>query len=379
MHKWAVGVFACQAAAACYYPDGSNAAKDYKYEPCGNSTTTYSSCCYFGEGDKCLANGLCNQPGKWDYRASCQNKDWSNCPEVCMDSESGTWFPLTTCGKNKYCCPPADGSDCCDSGAQIYTLQAPDPSSKTKSSSATSTFQSVIRTTIIQTSTPGADRGDSSVKSLTPAIVGGTVGGVTFFGFLFLGVFCVYKRRDRPAKPHITMIPNKKDDGPSDKVNATVQVVPQIQIGVAEAEGTEGNRYTETEGRPVNIPRPPLAYPEDDGMPQPADVTLPQQPYPENDGMPRAGRPDVHGLRSHPVRANTSTEADSNPILHADSNSILHADSNPILHADSNPILQADSNPILQADSNPINEAPDDAWVRPRNTAVPKNTAHELP
>ena len=81
-----LGALFGRVSATCYYPNGINAAKDYKYEPCGNSTTTYSTCCYFGEGDKCLANGLCNQPGKYDYRAACQNKDWSNCPEVCMDS-----------------------------------------------------------------------------------------------------------------------------------------------------------------------------------------------------------------------------------------------------------------------------------------------------
>lgn len=230
----------------------------------------------------------------------------------------------------------------------------------------------MIRTTIIQTPTSTANRGDSSVKkSSTPAIVGGTVGGVSFIGFLFLGVFCVYKRRDRPSTPHATAAtPEKKDDASSGKGNATVEVLPQI--GAAEAEGTEGNRYTEVDSRAVNGTRPRLAYPEDDEMPQPADVTLLQQPYPENDNMPRAGRPG-HGLRGQAMRraGNASTEADSNPILHADSNAILHADSNPIFHAD--------SNPILQADSNPINEAPDDAWVRPRMTTVPKSAPQELP
>ncbi|SPJ70965.1 uncharacterized protein FTOL_00693 [Fusarium torulosum] len=377
MRKWMLlTVFATRAIATCFYPDGSNAAKDYKYEPCGNSTTTYSTCCYFGEGDKCLANGLCNQPGKWDYRAACQNKDWSNCPEVCMDTDSGTWFALQTCGKNKYCCPPADGSDCCDSGAVIYTLEAPNPSSsKTKTADATSTLQSVVRTTIVQTATPTSNPRDSTVKSSTPAIVGGTVGGVSFIGFLFLGVFCVYKRRDRPTVPHyaVAALSEKKDDASSGKDNAAVQITPQT--GPAEAEGTEGNRYTEVDSQAVNITPPQLAYPEDDGMPRPMDVTLPQRPYPENDTMPRPNR--QHALMRGTV-GNYSTEADSNPILHADSNPILHADSNPILHADSNPILHADSNPILQADSNPIHEAPNDNGVRLRDTAPARTPAHEL-
>ncbi|KAF5680019.1 hypothetical protein FHETE_561 [Fusarium heterosporum] len=358
--------------ATCFYPDGSNAAKDYKYEPCGNSTTTFSTCCYFGEGDECLANGLCSQPGKWDYRAACQNKDWSNCPEVCMDTDSGTWFAMQTCGENKYCCPPANGSDCCDSGAVVYTLEAPNPSSsKAKTTGATSTFQSVIRTTIIQTPTSTNDPGKGNVKSSTPAIVGGTVGGVSFIGFLFLGVFCVHKRRGRPNVSHtatVALVDNKNDES-SGKDNATVQITPQT--GVAEAVGTEGNRYTEVDSRAVNATASQLAYPEDDGMPRPVDVIFPQRPYPEHDHMPR----DVQSYQQqHTLMvagAINSTEADSNPIL--------HAASNPILHADSNPILQADSNPILQADSVPIHEAPDDNGVRIKSAIPVKDPSQELP
>lgn len=258
----------------------------------------------------------------------------------------------------------------------VYTLKAPNPtSSKTKTASATSTLQSVVRTTIVQTATPTSDPRDSTVKSSTPAIVGGTVGGVSFIGFLFLGVFCVYKRRDRPTVPNsaVAALGEKKDDASSGKDNAAVQIIPQT--GPAEAEGTEGNRYTEVDSRAVNITPPQLAYPEDDGMPQPMDVTLPQRPYPENDSMPGPDR--QHAMRRGIV-GNYSTEADSNPILHADSNPILHADSNPILQADSNPILQADSNPILQADSNPIHEAPNDNGVRLRDMAPARPPAHEL-
>lgn len=83
-----VALLVSSVSAACFYPDGSNANSDYNYQPCGDSNTTFSTCCYFGEGDRCLQNGLCNNPGKHDYRAACQNKDWSNCPQVCMDSKS---------------------------------------------------------------------------------------------------------------------------------------------------------------------------------------------------------------------------------------------------------------------------------------------------
>ncbi|KAM0544332.1 hypothetical protein ACHAPJ_011868 [Fusarium lateritium] len=181
-----------------------------------------------------------------------------------MDSESGTWYPLQKCGSNKYCCPPADGSDCCDSGSKVYTLAAPKPSDDSETATtgapdATSSgFQSVIRTTIIQSSTATGDpKKDNSVKSSNPVpkIVGGTVGGVSFIGFLFIGVFCVFKRRDKPARNNIIVTTHDTNSsGSNDKDNATVQVLPQI--GIAEAEGTEGNVYTEVDSRPVNVTRP---------------------------------------------------------------------------------------------------------------------------
>lgn len=80
-----LGLAASVSASNCYYPDGSRAT-DYDYEPCSNNG--FSTCCYFGEGDKCLANGLCSNPGKYDYyRAACANADWDNCPRACMDGE----------------------------------------------------------------------------------------------------------------------------------------------------------------------------------------------------------------------------------------------------------------------------------------------------
>lgn len=89
MRAWVLLVTLATSAFAsnCYYPDG-NKADDYDYQPCGSSITTFSTCCYFGEGDVCLENGLCKVPNKYDYyRAACANKDWSGCPEVCMDGK----------------------------------------------------------------------------------------------------------------------------------------------------------------------------------------------------------------------------------------------------------------------------------------------------
>ncbi|KAI8711974.1 hypothetical protein NCS52_01462500 [Fusarium sp. LHS14.1] len=271
MNKWLLVVsLAASASATCYYPDGSNAAKDYKYEPCGNSTTTYSTCCYFGEGDKCLANGLCNQPDRFDYRAACQNKDWSNCPEVCMDTDSGTWFALQECGKNKYCCPPADGSDCCKSGAIVYTLAAPSPDGDSDSSSssnsesesgtaaagaadATQTGSSTAETS----STSSNDKGGAPIG----AIVGGVVGGIAVIAILAVGGFCFFRRRGKKpvASPEGTVVveggAGSSGSNSSDISKEKAAAYKQPQSGVAEVEGTAGNVYTEADSMAISKAR----------------------------------------------------------------------------------------------------------------------------
>lgn len=70
----------------CYYPEG-NKATDYDFEPCGGENTTFASCCYFGEGDICLGNGLCSYVGHYDYRAACQDKSWEKCQNPCPSGE----------------------------------------------------------------------------------------------------------------------------------------------------------------------------------------------------------------------------------------------------------------------------------------------------
>ncbi|KAI8650223.1 hypothetical protein NCS56_01474900 [Fusarium sp. Ph1] len=271
MNKWLlVASLAASASATCYYPDGSNAAKDYKYEPCGNSTTTYSTCCYFGEGDKCLANGLCNQPDRFDYRAACQNKDWSNCPEVCMDTDSGTWFALQECGKNKYCCPPADGSDCCKSGAVIYTLAAPSPDSDSDTSSDSNSESEsgtaaagAADATRTGSSTAETSSSSSDDKRGAPigAIVGGVVGGVAVIAILAVGGFCFFRRRGKKpaASPEGTVAvgdgAGSSGSNSSDISKEKAATYKQPELGVAEVEGTAGNVYTEADSTAISKAR----------------------------------------------------------------------------------------------------------------------------
>ncbi|KAM6505706.1 hypothetical protein FSOLCH5_013879 [Fusarium solani] len=271
MNKWLlVASLAASASATCYYPDGSNAAKDYKYEPCGNSTTTYSTCCYFGEGDKCLANGLCNQPDRFDYRAACQNKDWSNCPEICMDTDSGTWFALQECDKNKYCCPPADGSDCCKSGAVIYTLAAPIPDSDSDTSSDSNseaesgtTAAGAADATRTGSSTAETSSSSSDDKGGAPigAIVGGVVGGIAVIAILAVGGFCFFRRRGKKpaASPEGTAIveggAGSSASNSSDISKEKAAAYKQPQSGVAEVEGTAGNVYTEADSTAISKAR----------------------------------------------------------------------------------------------------------------------------
>ncbi|KAJ4317446.1 hypothetical protein N0V84_007354 [Fusarium piperis] len=275
MNKWLlVTSLAASASATCYYPDGSNAAKDYKYEPCGNSTTTYSTCCYFGEGDKCLPNGLCNQPDRFDYRAACQNKDWSNCPEICMDTDSGTWYALQECGKNKYCCPPADGSDCCKSGAVITTLAAPSPggdtdtdadtnsesSSESESGTAAAGAADATRTgssAAATSSSPSDDKGGAPIG----AIVGGVVGGIAVIAILAVVGFFFFRRRGKkPAtSPEGTVVveggAGSSASNSSDISKEKAAAYKQPQSGVAEVEGTAGNVYTEADSTAISKAR----------------------------------------------------------------------------------------------------------------------------
>lgn len=270
-----LGLVASSVSAACYYPDGSDANRDYNYQPCGDSNTTYSTCCYFGEGDRCLQNGLCNNPGKHDYRAACQNKDWANCPQVCMDSElasrpfffltnrtlltcsflplaaeTGTWLPLEECGTNEYCCPPSQGEGCCSNGAQILTLDAPEPSAKSDAPTTTASDggDDPLRTTIIMTVGP-ASTGDSgrSEKNSVPvgAIAGGTVGGVTFVGVLVLAPVCFIRRRKRRSKASLESETGTGDS--DDKKDPQVQSVDQP--AVAEAEGSQGKKFLEADSK----------------------------------------------------------------------------------------------------------------------------------
>ncbi|KAM6511845.1 hypothetical protein FALCPG4_016838 [Fusarium falciforme] len=277
MNKWLlVASLAVSASATCYYPDGSNAAKDYKYEPCGNSTTTYSTCCYFGEGDKCLANGLCNQPDRFDYRAACQNKDWSNCPEVCMDTDSGTWFALQECGKNKYCCPPADGSDCCKSGAVIYTLAAPSPdgdsdtssdsnsnsNSESESESGTAAADATDATrTGSSTAETSSSSSDDKGGAPIGAIVGGVVGGIAVIAILAVGGFCFFRRRGKKpaASPEGTVVveggAGSSASNSSEISKEKAAAYKQPQSGVAEVEGTAGNVYTEADSTAISKAR----------------------------------------------------------------------------------------------------------------------------
>ncbi|KAM0426021.1 hypothetical protein ACHAPT_008652 [Fusarium lateritium] len=269
MNKWLlVASFAASASATCYYPDGSNAAKDYKYEPCGNTTTTYSTCCYFGEGDKCLPNGLCNQPDRWDYRAACQNKDWSNCPEICMDNDSGTWYALQECGKNKYCCPPADGSDCCKSGAVITTLAAPKPDGDSDDDSADESGTTAAGgaaatgTRSSDTTTSSSAANDKDGGAPVGAIVGGVVGGIAVIALVLLAGFCFFKRRrgKQPVtSPEGTVVAEggagSNASNGSDIGKEKAAVCKQPQSGVAEVEGTAGNVYTEADSTAISKAR----------------------------------------------------------------------------------------------------------------------------
>ncbi|KAH8674933.1 hypothetical protein BGZ61DRAFT_458054 [Ilyonectria robusta] len=239
-------------ASSCYYPDG-NKADDYDYQPCGSSVTTFSTCCYFGEGDVCLENGLCKVPNKYDYyRAACANKDWSGCPEVCMDEDPDNWLAVEKCGENKYCCP-SSGSSCCTNGAKIYTLNATNPRASGSSATASSGSDSTsTASSSSQTTTSEASSGRR--KPPVGIIVGTLVGGTALIIFCAVCWGCYFRRRSGPLPPGATaripagmVLPDRKprDRGGDDRRSP---VGPQVIL--AEVEGA-GKVLTSVELKPV--------------------------------------------------------------------------------------------------------------------------------
>ncbi|KAI5462862.1 hypothetical protein BGZ63DRAFT_175255 [Mariannaea sp. PMI_226] len=246
----------------CYYPDGSRTT-DYDYQPCGNSN--YATCCYFGEGDRCLPNGLCSNPGQYDYyRAACANKDWSNCPHACMDEDPNNWLGLTKCGENKYCCP-SGGAECCTNGAKVYTLEVSN-STDTNSGNSTQTDPDSSSSSGQPTNTQTSSSNSSSKSSRVPVgpIVGGVVGGVFFIGFVIFG-FVFFRRRGK--KPASLLLPPAQappppppaasvkagTSGSSRAVNpfGTDKFEPTVLTSLAEVEGSHSEVWNETDGTPV--------------------------------------------------------------------------------------------------------------------------------
>ncbi|KAH6970842.1 hypothetical protein BKA56DRAFT_128128 [Ilyonectria sp. MPI-CAGE-AT-0026] len=254
MRTWVLLVALATSAFAsnCYYPDG-NKADDYDYQPCGSSVTTYSTCCYFGEGDVCLENGLCKVPNKYDYyRAACANKDWSGCPEVCMDEDPDNWLAVEKCGENKYCCP-SGGSSCCTNGAKIYSLNATNPRASGSSATASSGSDSAsTASSSSQTTTSEASSGRRPAP--VGVIVGALVGGTALIVCCAVFYGCFFVRRNGQLPPGATaripagmVIPDRKprDRGSDDRRSP---VGPQESL--AEVEGV-GKVLTSIESKPV--------------------------------------------------------------------------------------------------------------------------------
>ncbi|KAJ3533982.1 hypothetical protein NM208_g7744 [Fusarium decemcellulare] len=263
MRKWVlVAAIAGSAAATCYYPDGTDATASFNYRPCGDTNTTYSTCCAFDWGDECLPNGLCHWRGYSDYRAACQNKDWTNCPDVCLGRKSGTWLTLKKCGVNEYCCPSSQDADCCDDGSRTYSLEVPDLKSKSletqipseiTSDTMSSEFPTLISKTIAHTSdTTTEPISDGSDKAPVPAgaIIGGVIGGVAVIGILVLGGVYLFK-----MSPNTTGIVTDIGGSNGPIAGTREQAEPIVGVeqhpGLAMAEGSAPNVYVEADSRPI--------------------------------------------------------------------------------------------------------------------------------
>ncbi|KAF5022196.1 hypothetical protein F66182_5783 [Fusarium sp. NRRL 66182] len=201
----------------------------------------------------------------WTVSSPWFNREWGSTDT--KEADSGTWFALQKCGTNKYCCPPANGADCCENGSKVYTLAAPEASAEAETETNTDTeiepdatdaagsgLQSAIRTTS-EAASAATDHvnTDGPEKSSPPigAIVGGVVGGVAVLGLLFLGACCVFRRRRRRSVPYSNRAVT--DDTNTDRSNfgndkTEVQILPRG--------GVAGNKRTEDDSLVFNVARP---------------------------------------------------------------------------------------------------------------------------
>ncbi|KPM44864.1 hypothetical protein AK830_g1760 [Neonectria ditissima] len=338
------------AASECYYADGSRPT-DYDYQPCGDTKTTFSTCCYFGEGDVCLENGLCSQPDKHEYyRAACANKDWSNCPHVCMDEDSNNWLAVEKCGENNTASSDAESSSTAASGGK------PAP---------------------------------------VGAIAGGVVGGVAVIGFLFVG-FCCFKRRGK-KKAAATPLDGNGASGQGNGSNGSSQQLNQSSPGevegglgkpgnggagfyekkgyytqttpvsghgvqhsrqqrLMEMEGSAGKVFTEADSKPITSAGAQGSAYSGETMPSPAAQT--QQSH--NSRKPQHGTAEVEGSSGTVFR-----EADSKPVT---STSAAHGEGDheqrlpsPVPHHQSQQgvteVEGSSAKVFTEADSSPIPDA----------------------
>lgn len=85
---------ACQVAATCYNPDGSEI-KDPAYQACNQFLGAFSPCCGTNHTgvvapDTCQTNGLCQNNGDSVYwRQGCTDKTWKSpfCLHLCTDPQ----------------------------------------------------------------------------------------------------------------------------------------------------------------------------------------------------------------------------------------------------------------------------------------------------
>ncbi|OBS17675.1 hypothetical protein FPOA_09410 [Fusarium poae] len=157
-------------AQTCYYPGYEDASIEASpvYTPCSSDVTKYSTCCKSDHGHQCLDNGLCLDPTQRLYQGGCTNKNWDNCPDICLSHDPEDSITIKHCETgNFYCCQsdsPTAGNCCLLSERRISALNLHRLSRRSYNDDS---------------STDGA---------LAAGITGGVVGAIGLVGICFVAV-----------------------------------------------------------------------------------------------------------------------------------------------------------------------------------------------
>lgn len=182
-----------------------------------DSPAGFSPCCYLGEGDICLSDGLCYWPtqpdghGNYVYRAACTDKSWTDsaCPQVCTVDDPNHFETVSFCpNTTDFCCAKSAEGDCCQHANLRFNLTIPAyvfadlRNGSAADVPATSTFSQAPTAAATGGTSTSANTISSAAASSKPSLSAGAAAGIAVAAILVVigiavGTFVFWWRRRR--------------------------------------------------------------------------------------------------------------------------------------------------------------------------------------